>query len=233
MQIAEVAMNVGSVTDIDAIRQSLADHGWYWMNNLSGSRLESTLNRLSNETNTSFHWHNFVDLRPLTKEEAKPKTLSNFTGRKAQPPHTDEAYVPEPARFIALTCISSGEFQCPTEVWTMSLDRTIIELEERNLLRGWTAKGYQVPQFYCNVIDTWKDNWRVRFDRICMKPPWKVASSADDAERILLEYAKKSTFVWSKGSTLIMDNWRCLHRRGDGGDIATSRVLRRWKLGGL
>jgi alpha-ketoglutarate-dependent taurine dioxygenase len=72
----------------------------------------------------------------------------------------------------------------------------------------------------------------VRFDPLCLRPLSALGRrDVDNVEETLDRYSRCIVFEWITGSILILDNWRCLHARGDGAGSAPSRRLRRWYIG--
>jgi len=64
-----------------------------------------------------------------------------------------------------------------------------------------------------------------------MRPIDGRIQTVDEISQALDNYSQRFSFEWDLGSMLIVDNWRCLHARGRGGDKAPSRRLRRWSIG--
>lgn len=181
---------------------------------------------LSLRSGSSYH-----DLIPYDKESAPPFSMSATIGTDAQPMHTDAAYYPLPPRYVALQCLETGKTPCPTHVWTADLARLRIERPQILTKPIWVAQGGSAPAFYCSVMEIQFGEIRLRFDAFCMRAVAGGSQTVAEAQQVLNSYLQPFTVDWTQGALLIIDNWRCLHARGNGGDRARSRRLRRWYLG--
>lgn len=171
------------------------------------------------------------DLIPLKRDSAPPASMSSKTGPGEQPMHTDAAFCLSPPRYIAFQCLEPGESSCPTNVWVLDLAR--LERDRPTILAGsdWVAHGGGYPPFYCSVMEVRRGEARVRFDPFCMRPICRRVDAIDEVKQALGHYSQHFSFEWKTGSMLVIDNWRCLHARGSGGEKAPSRRLRRWNIG--
>jgi len=171
------------------------------------------------------------DLRPYDKDSAPPASMSATTGTNAQPLHTDGAYCHVPPRYVALQCLEPGEARCPTLLCT--LDLRMLEGERSALLTRpvWVSQGGGLARFYCPVLDRYGETLRVRFDPLCMRTRPAASHAADEVRAALERCAQEIEIEWVRGSLLLIDNWRCLHARGEGAAEAPSRRLRRWVIG--
>jgi len=174
----------------------------------------------------------FEDLKPRERDAAPRGSMSSITGTGAQPMHTDGAYLPQPPSHIALWCLDPGEAHCPTHLWP--IDTTRLRRDRPNTLTApvWVAQGGGHAPFYCSLFDATGSRVRVRFDPFCIRPASGSNLALDAAKTLLSAYCTGRVDVsWTRYSMLIIDNWRCLHARGSGGDFSPSRCLRRWSLG--
>ncbi len=169
------------------------------------------------------------DLKPLTRDEAPPRSMSAVTGTDAQPMHTDGAYYPRPPHYIAFHCIEPGEASCPTIVSPLDLAR--LERDRPKILAAphWVVRGGGHGRFYCSVLECKSGQARIRFDPLCMY--LASCDARQEAQNLLRSYAGRIEFDWESDRLLIIDNWRCLHARGAGADRAVTRQLRRWSIG--
>ena len=171
----------------------------------------------------------YRDLRPYSRENAPPHSMSAIVGTDCQPFHTDASYLPSPPRFVVLECLDPGEAPCPTRILPLNVERLKIE-RPKNLTRiHWVtvAAGYQ--SFYCPIAEETVGSMRVRFDPICMQPCCSGPTS-DEAYAALSNYGCPHDIHWAVGQVLVIDNWRCLHGRGLGAERSPSRRLRRWEI---
>jgi hypothetical protein len=171
------------------------------------------------------------DLLIHTKHSAPRESMSAKIGAAEQPMHTDAAYNPCPPRYIVFQCLELGETCCATNVMVLDPDRLSKDRPEALAKTIWVAHGGGRPPFYCPVMDVRRGEFRIRFDPLCMRPIHGSADAIGGALEILGRYSRQVSFEWELGSILIVDNWRCLHARGQGGHGAPSRRLRRWSIG--
>jgi hypothetical protein len=173
----------------------------------------------------------YHDLAPYTKAAAPRASTSASTGTDRQPMHTDAAFDPSPPRYIVFQCLDPGEASCPTQVWSLDVER--LERDRPPILTrtDWVSHGGGLRPFYCSIMDVRHGGIRIRFDSLCMRHIRGRNRAANEAEEVLGSYSAFFSFEWKRGSMLIVDNWRCLHARGKGGEQAPSRRLRRWSIG--
>jgi hypothetical protein len=173
-------------------------------------------------------------LKPFSRNEAPPGSMSSITGLEMQPLHTDWAYISLPPRYVVLRCATPGEAACPTHFWTIDWQR-VGRSELRFLTRpGWIVRGGGARRpFYGQVVNrNWESERFLRFDPCCMTPPNRDVSVISDAAAILRSCSTERHVNWKPGAVLILDNWRSLHGRGVGAERALSRRLERWVIGG-
>lgn len=173
----------------------------------------------------------FQELIPTSRVAARPGSLSSFTGAGAQPMHTDAAYLATPPRYIAFECVNAGESTCKTEAWTTD-QGTLLDERPRLLTDpDWVFLGGRQSRFYSPVLDVLSGIARIRFDPYCMSAASGNRTELTDVAELLTRYTQQVSFEWAAGAFLVIDNWRCMHARGEGGECAPSRRLRRWYLG--
>ena len=102
-------------------------------------------------------------LRPYTREEARPGSMSATTGTGAQPLHTDGAHLIRPPRYIALAC------ERPTAVPTMLLHvgRNIGGGHYADARHGVFSVRDGKTAFWSHA---YTDGGIWRYDPICMHP---------------------------------------------------------------
>jgi hypothetical protein len=169
-----------------------------------------------------------AELTPKSREASRPGTMSAIIGMDAQPMHTDGANRSLPPRFLVFECLNAGEAPCPTNIWVLNLG-LLNRCKPRELQRtGWVSQHAGV-RFYCDVLNKVDGLPYVRFDPLCMTHPDPELPAI--ASETLHRYSQLHRVDWIEGSILAIDNWRCLHARGDGGAKACSRHLKRWTIG--
>jgi alpha-ketoglutarate-dependent taurine dioxygenase len=171
-------------------------------------------------------------LRPYSETAAPRKSMSAVTGTEAQPMHTDGAYYPRPPRFLLFRCVEPGEAECNTLIWTLDFNLLLKERPPALIQRGWVVRGGGIPPFYCRVFNwnSYGENF-IRFDPCCMLPPDRDERAAQAVRARLEAYAHLHVVTWRRGDLLLVNNWRCLHARGDGAARAPARRLDRWMIG--
>lgn len=161
------------------------------------------------------------ELRPVIQRNARRGSMSAHCGTYEQPWHMDMAHRPSPARYILMSCREVGEKDCETDL----LDwRKVLDGDERS-----TAAQQEVlvrsgkSSFYSTLVDR-----RLRFIRQdpscirCMTPLGRAIQ-----EKISdVAHPPHVRVCWSRGVTLIFDNWRFLHRRGDASLSISRSILR-------
>jgi hypothetical protein len=163
----------------------------------------------------------YFDLVPSRRESAPFASMSAITGTGEQPMHTDAAYHPLPPRYIALQCLEPGEASCPTHVWALDVWRLKRDRPRILTQPNWVARGGGRAPFYCSVMEVQNGEARVRFDPLCMRTLHECDQASREANEILSAYSRPFAFEWERGALLLIDNWRCLHARGRGGDKCT------------
>lgn len=214
----------------EAIAHDLASNGWCYLKPFEAvvpARIIETLGPLMFRNNGEV----YCDLIPYNKEVAPPSSMSAITGTKAQPRHTDAAFLPLPPRYIVLQCLQVGEGRCPTLLWPLQMAR--LRGDRPSILTNskWVARGGGGSPFYCSVLERHRTEMRVRFDPLCMQLLPGSSWSLEQVERTLDDYTRSLEVEWEQGALLVIDNWTCLHARGDGSATAPSRKLRRWNVG--
>ena len=215
-----------------AIKAAVINYGWCAVRAPASHKVLQDLGQLG-PLLPSRGGGEYQDLIPYDKASAPPKSMSAFTGMGKQPMHTDGAFTPCPPRFVALQCLNAGEEPCPTILSKLDLSRIVQEAPPELRAATWLSSrgGGQTP-FYCSVVETYMGNGRVRFDPLCMRQTDRTEKDVSYAHRFLSLHAEPCVIEWEDGLLLLIDNWECLHARGEGAETAGSRKLRRWLIGG-
>jgi alpha-ketoglutarate-dependent taurine dioxygenase len=158
-------------------------------------------------------------LVPAHQAEARPRSLSQTTGVGPQPWHMDMAHRPVPARYLVLGMLECSDDTAATEL----LDAK--QLLQDGLIEAASTEPFLVrtgaKSFYATIKA--KGQPFLRFDPGCMQGATGRARALITA---LCEQSVPPTHVhhWGRGSVLVLDNWKILHRRTDASDDL-SRVL--------
>jgi alpha-ketoglutarate-dependent taurine dioxygenase len=215
----------------EAAYRELDERGLTAFTKPSASALGDLFVRLDRRWTGNPFERGFQELIPTSRAAARPGSLSSFTGAGAQPMHTDAAYLASPPRYLVFECVDPGEVPCRTETWVTNQTKL---LEERpHLLTDpkWVFLGGGRSRFYSPVLDTVLGIARIRFDPCCMSTTYENETGLNEVSGLLASYTRQVSFEWTLGAFLIIDNWRCMHARGVGGESGPSRRLRRWYLG--
>lgn len=152
-------------------------------------------------------------LRPLSAEQAHPRSLSAIAGLGQQPFHTDGAHLRQMPDIVVL----ATEAASPTP--TLLVDPGPATASQRQgVFRVSTGRD----AFYASAVDA---DGRWRYDPGCMTPADQRAATA--VEEIGRMSARAVRHEWRSSSTvLVLANRRILHARATAVDAATRRVHR-------
>lgn len=148
-----------------------------------------------------------VTLRSVTREQARPRSLSAIYGRGPQPLHTDGAHLQKPPDVVVL--YSENRTPTDTLLWRASRDtknQTVLPMSA--LSGGMFLVENGVDSFYCpaKARGTW------RYDPGCMSP-------CDARARLVAEFVTDQRELatrhrWDRpGLALVVDNRQVLHAR--------------------
>lgn len=163
------------------------------------------------------------ELRPLSRSQARPFSLSAQHGTGAFPLHTDTAHWSTPARYVVLRAARAHDRA------TLLVDSRSLPLDAdgRKLLKRAVFTVRSGRGSFLTTIQP-EDEKFFRFDRGCMFPK---TASASYALSLITSAEASCPLVeidWLANSTLVLDNWRFLHGRAHGdGTNKYSRLLRR------
>lgn len=166
---------------------------------------------------------------PQKAAASKTNTLSSRYGVGAFPFHTDTAHWAKPARYLILYCVHSGEGKRPTLLqdsrsWKLSLK------QQNAVCREVWKTGFVNPSL-CTVAKMTEARLSIRFDRDCMSPMTKEATSLKNWLIALIDITPTSEISWAPKCLLILDNHRMLHARGHSEIADEGRILKRILIG--
>ena len=141
-------------------------------------------------------------------EKARNGGKSSLRGLGAFPPHTDQAWLPMPPRYILLRSIS-GRSESPTDILHFEVNNVDDRLHS-NLASGlWAYRGAGASQ-----IRSVLDGDRIRWDEDCMRPLDGLAKRTHFEFIEWLNSAPKISYHWyDRSSVLLINNWNTLHAR--------------------
>lgn len=161
---------------------------------------------------------------PLAKDSAVPGSLSSRYGLESLPLHTDTAHWPRPCRYLVIACEDPGPVSTPTAL----LDSARVKMSEDDDLRCKTEvflvqNGRQ--SFYGSILEAGRPF--VRLDQGCMRALTRAGNAALRTFDAMPNRMPTYLHSWEAGDILVLDNWRVLHGRGNGGQTSEGRVLLR------
>lgn len=217
------------------IRQSISEYGYVFIERHKPELKTFDAIALLGSIVTLDGFSTVQELRPRAKSSAPPNTYSGNFGTGEFPMHTDLAHWAVPPRYLALRCIK-GAAEVSTSVFDggvmiddmgeTSLRRTLVQ-PRRPLRNG---------KPLLRLFDYFEghDTVVLRWDSIFLRPATR------DSEKM---YSLVATYIASAvgqevvllnpGDTLIVDNWRMIHRRSPVPADATNRHIDRVYLGDL
>lgn len=175
------------------------------------------------------------ELRPHARSSVPPNTYSGNFGTGEFPMHTDLAHWSVPPRYLALRCIR-GASEVATSVFDgnvmiddigpTSLRRTLVQ--PRRPLRN----GKQLLRLL-DYVEGYNTGI-LRWDSIFLHP---ATADSEKTHSLVATYirsvAAKEVILLTPGDTLIVDNWRMIHRRSTVPAGAADRHIDRVYLGEL
>lgn len=163
-------------------------------------------------------------LRPTAAAVSRRRSLSSIYSIAEFPLHVDTAHWITPARFLLLACLRPGSGDRRTVL--LDVPSVCLSDAERLLLSSTPLRVRNGRHsFFSTALS--KGRGFARVDRGCMSP---VNSEGD---RVLDFFAETrwatnlEEVAWEAGKILVVDNWRCLHGRGNAVRSDEDRMLLR------
>jgi L-asparagine oxygenase len=218
-----------------ALRQIVSDHGYALIAQHKPELETVDAVSLLGSVLTLEGFSAVQELRPHAKSSASPNTYSGNFGEGEFPMHTDLAHWAVPPRYLILRCIR-GASEVATSVFDgnvmiddigpTSLRRTLVQ--PRRPLRN----GKQLLRLldYLEGYDTGVLRW----DSIFLHP---ATDESEKTHSLVATYIKsvaaREVVLLNLGDTLIIDNWRMIHRRSPVPTSAAGRHIDRVYVGEL
>lgn len=175
------------------------------------------------------------ELRPHAISSAPPNTYSGNFGTGEFPMHTDLAHWAVPPRYLALRCIT-GAPEVATGVFdgNVMIDDLGATLLRRALMqpRRPLRNGKQLLRLL-DYLEAY-DAPVLRWDSIFLRP---ATVDSERTHSLVVDYINSivasDVVLLAPGDTLIVDNWRMIHRRSHVPTYAAGRHIDRVYLGEL
>jgi hypothetical protein len=199
---------------LSAFDDELQSRGWA----TTVTRSQDALLELAREFGTvraSAARRSLVDILTVrSAQAARRNTHSAAFGEGAFPFHTECAHWSVPARYILLR--ASREFSRPTRVLNLS---EAVERQFRSVFEA--ALFFVLNGSRSFLAQAWDSRARrLRYNPTCMRPATATAVTAAKLMTVLIREPNTTRIDWTAGKTLIVDNWRCVHARGETSDAA-------------
>jgi hypothetical protein len=124
-----------------------------------------------------------------------------------------------PPRYTILR--SEDKFEdCPTLICQLNYNDEEISTLQRDV---WLVNGGR-GKFFASILD---DKKKLRFDKDCMRPA-NVTNKSNEVIQNLINQKEFIKIYWESNLTLIIDNWRVLHSRGDATNNKNRMLQRIW-----
>jgi alpha-ketoglutarate-dependent taurine dioxygenase len=151
-------------------------------------------------------------LKPKLESESIKGTFSNICGLHSFPFHTDLAFSKIPARYILMH--SEKPSTCDT---TLLHKKDLWELlsnsERNNAKRAIYLVKTKMENFFTSFIFNENNESGIKYDSSCMFPFNKHAKEFDPCLKEVITQMKPLDLKWTKGKTVVIDNWMNLHGR--------------------
>lgn len=194
--------------EIAEVERTIADRG-FWFSPIAPADPMGLLQRLGRLGRSQ-------SLRPMSRDDARPHTTSAAHGFDAFPWHTDGAVVSHPPRLVAL--LACAESSTATEIVDLESHDDVASAMRRLVLVAKRDTGRH-PRYFSAV-------GLVNGRRLFRWDPDKLEVAYPGKDPGLGDLLPDSAVQWGDGDLLILDNWRCVHRR-QAVDDPRSRELRR------
>jgi len=175
------------------------------------------------------------ELRPRSASSAPPNTYSGNFGMGEFPMHTDLAHWALPPRYLALRCIE-GSPEVATGIFDgkVLIEEFGVTLLRRTLLqpRRPLRNGKQLLRLL--DFEELLEAPILRWDNIFLKP---ATDGSEQTYSQVYQYVNSvisnNVYLMAVGDTLVVDNWRMIHRRSPVPPSAENRHINRVYLGGI
>ena len=165
-------------------------------------------------------------LVPQVHDTAPPGTLSSLHGVGPFPFHTETAHWKRPVDLVVLRCLHPGSADRRTllvDGWELGLARD----EVRALTQSLSVVKNGSRSFLAAPVEKQTRGLQFRYDKACMKPAYKGATTVFNQLDRLISEAEFQEVHWIAGRNLIFDNRRVLHSRASAEVVDSDRRIER------
>lgn len=201
--------------------EELKRNGFTSINEVKADTFQAIANTLGKPTKTRRGGSIVDTLRPKESDQARKGTISAHYGLSSFPWHSDGAVDPCPPRYVLLHAVRVGSLSARTEVLDLARldDGKFLQRYRRLTCAIDSGQGHYISSFFSRRGGTMCTKW----DPLRMQPLGKMASAF---KQEITDAMPHASHAWECGDLLIVDNWRCLHRRTPA-DASDPRVLQR------
>lgn len=151
-------------------------------------------------------------LKPKLEINSVKGTFSDICGLNDFPFHTDLAFSKKPSRYILMHSeISNG---CETTlIQKKAIWNLLSDVEKYNAKRAIYLVKTKTENFFTSLIFNEGNEIGIKYDTSCMTPFNKYAKSFEPCFKKIISEFEPLNLRWTKGKTIIIDNWMNLHGR--------------------
>lgn len=200
--------------------QALAENGYCLLTQVSVGGLMAA-SELLGVPRPSTHDGPAVDyLTPKSESTSRPGTISSQYGLHQFPWHSDGAVDKDPPRYVLLRAEIVDHNSATTDILDLHslLDGKALQKYSRLVCEVSTRRDSYLAPFVTSRDGTWCAKW----DPLRMKA---LGRKAGEFRRDVMGAEPTKRHQWDIGDLLVIDNWRCLHRRSRAS--TAPRVLQR------
>ncbi|MFD7397300.1 TauD/TfdA family dioxygenase [Streptomyces virginiae] len=159
-------------------------------------------------------------LTPKEVNDSRPGTISSNYGLREFPWHSDGAVDKDPPRYLLMRAEVANPQSATTDILDLHclLDGGLFLKYSRLICETTTRRSTYLSPFVIQHNGIWRAKW----DPLRMRALGKKAASF---HQDVSEAAPTKRHHWTRGDLLIIDNWRCLHRRS--ATSTTQRAIQR------
>jgi alpha-ketoglutarate-dependent taurine dioxygenase len=209
-------------------RSNLAEQGWTLLRKCSIAEFWPLANDLGTPVPPGHRQPLITRLAPIPSDNARPRSLSARYAQGPFPLHTDAAHWRIPPRYVLLRLAEGSASRRPTLL--VDFHKVAVSPAELGILRRhvWLVNGGR-GRFLTSIVSDQLVRGRsvVRYDPHCMRPALPSFRTSDSVLKAALTSESPLAVEWEPAATLIIDNWRVLHGRGDAPATEEDRVLER------